>query len=788
MRDQDSRPCHSIYQVGGCLPPDASTYVQRPADRDLWEHLRAGEFCYILNSRQMGKSSLRARTAHRLRAAGVACATIDLMRAGTSNITADQWYAGLVRSLTTGFELQNTFNLRQWWRDRDLLSPVQRWSEFIEQVLLQRLRQRLVIFIDEIDSVLSLPFNVDEFFAAILACYNRRADNPDYRRLSFVLLGVATPQDLIRNPLCTPFNIGHSIQLAGLQRPEAAVLAPGLAAIADDPEALLDAILHWTGGSPFLTQKLCNLALSYPFPFPRGKEVELMARLVQARLLNNWEANDEPEHLRTIQARLLRSPRQQALLKLYRRLLVEWEIPVDDSPEQMELRITGLVVWCPVGSRYPTPVLRVYNRIYAAIFKRAWVEEQIRPEWNSTSLPDYREVVYQHLLACAQVDHLPSQLVERFLALFLTPEAYPRPEVARALQQFSQLNTSQERFNRFLNRCCFIVINHWPKPEQRRAAIAELARGLQALGRPWSGATPLQTCLRAFLQSPEYEGLCRRLHTEAEAQPQPRPLQRLIVRYPYLYPYQIRDPDPQKAEQRRQQASRQKQQEVAQQLFSYADYLLQKVQGHSCGLVPSRNPTLLTDQQLYEAMHTFAGRVEGDRTYRELAASFLSHTRTLTRYGDFKDELYEYLLSTLHVRQYGKHKFNDHLYKYLSNTFPENDGRQLSDQLLLETCSRLLNFLVVESVQNPEHYTLIDLLTNLGPIPTISLLLKIVLLSRRVQPKLERRFSILFNHYGQEDIEKIRWFVDSLENLNVALGVNSSQDLDFSWLARAPRL
>jgi len=98
----------SIYQVGGCLPPEAPTYVQRLADRELWQYLRAGEFCYILNSRQMGKSSLRARTSHRLRAAGVACATIDLMRAGTCNITADQWYAGLVRSLAVGFELTDT--------------------------------------------------------------------------------------------------------------------------------------------------------------------------------------------------------------------------------------------------------------------------------------------------------------------------------------------------------------------------------------------------------------------------------------------------------------------------------------------------------------------------------------------------------------------------------------------------------------------------------------------------------------------------------------------------------
>ena len=261
----------TIYQVGGSLPNNAATYAVRKADKEIFDALMAGEFCYVLNSRQMGKSSLRVKTMQRLIDRGVACASVDVTQIG-NYVTSEQWYASLIKSLVNSFKLSDKFKVLPWLREHKELSPVMWLGEFIEGVLLSEIPETIVIFLDEIDSIIKVAFK-DDFFAFIRSCYNQRAENTVYNRLNFCLLGVATPADLIQDKQRTPFNIGRDIELTGFTFEEAKTpLLPGLVGQVDNPQQVLAEILTWTGGQPFLTQKLCKLMVehSQASPLLRG--------------------------------------------------------------------------------------------------------------------------------------------------------------------------------------------------------------------------------------------------------------------------------------------------------------------------------------------------------------------------------------------------------------------------------------------------------------------------------------------------------------------------------------
>src|SRR6202521_409677 len=306
----------SFFVVGGTLRRDAPSYISRAADQNLHKFLQAGEFCYVLTARQMGKSSLMVRTAVRLRDDGTRVAVLDLTSLG-QNLTTEQWYNGLLERVGQQFGRED--ELEEAWLRFPQLGPMRRFMRAISDSVLPDLNDRAVIFVDEIDAVRSLPFSTDEFFAGIRECYNRRSLDPQLERLTFCLLGVATPSDLIRDTRTTPFNIGRRIELSDFTEQEATPLIQGLCADDAVGMALLQRIIYWTGGHPYLTQRLC-------------REVDTAA-----------------------------------LLTLYEKVRDGKTVRDDEtSPLIPVLRLSGI-------ARVENGVLKARNRIYNKVFDEGWV-------------------------------------------------------------------------------------------------------------------------------------------------------------------------------------------------------------------------------------------------------------------------------------------------------------------------------------------------------------------------------------------------------------------------------
>jgi WD40 repeat protein len=393
MTDRSTlQPSAFSYQVGGSLPQHYAAYVERQADRDLYRLLMAREYCFVFNSRQMGKSSLRVRTLQRLQEAGIVCATIDPQVRGTS-LTEDRWYAGTLKALIQELNLQAKINFSSWWKDLDAqsISAVERFFYFVDRVLLTEISQPIVIFVEEIDNLLSLKFDTDGFFMLIRSFYERRAEDPRYQRLTFAFLGVTTPADLIQSKHGSTFNVGRAIEMSGFHPQEAATLSLGLEGKVSDPPAVLAQVLHWTGGQPFLTQKLLDLIV-------RSTDLtlspsDLVAQVVTENIVRNWEGQDIPPHLKTIRDRLLRSDDRirGQLLGQYQQILDEDGIPTDESLEQFRLRLTGLVV-------KRDGKLQVYNPIYAQVFDRVWVDRALaesRPPFYAEAFKAWQEATIE---------------------------------------------------------------------------------------------------------------------------------------------------------------------------------------------------------------------------------------------------------------------------------------------------------------------------------------------------------------------------------------------------------
>jgi len=408
--------------------------------------------------------------------------------------------------------------------------------------------------------------------------------------------------------------------------------------------------------------------------------------------------------------------------------------------------------------------------------------------------------IYDHLLDCVAHES-PEELLERFYALFIQGTGYPDRAVVAALDDVLASPEMDEHFRYVLNRSCHILINRWQTNLQHQPFIPDLVhlfekdpeRRMRELSRGRS-VRRLRQVVGEFRDTEQYLALLRlarvleSAHSAAAAEAT-KPLGNLINRYPYLYGHCLVTEDSDLEHQRHvrhMQTIAQKKFEV--DLSQYVTYRVRVTRLRKQGKLKTvqqlrsiPNPTLLSDSDLVVSLRQFATHRDGSPSYRDGADRFMAQMRAgQPSFGGFKQNLYDYIVADV-ASSYGQRQFNTLLADHLSHAYASSDDASLNDFLLVRTCSSLLTFLVVDPKVDREHFMFLDLISNLGVPNTVGLLMKVLLLCRKVRPYLERRFSLLFNHYESASRDSVDWLVTVLENLNIALSLNfGTVDLSYA--------
>ena len=359
------------FVVGGPVQSDRACYVERSADGELLSGIADQQFCYILSPRATGKSSLMARTIRRLRREAQLAAVVDLTQIGARGESADagRWYYSIAYRIVR--DLRIKVDLQYWWQEKSALLGDQRLVEFFWEIVLTHTTAPVTIFIDEAERALDLSFS-NELFSAIRSCYLQRVTEPDYARLNFVVLGVATPARLCPNANVSPFVDGRPIELPDFTLAECYQLGAGFGTDATVNRALIERIYAWTSGHPYLTQKIARGVAR------KGGRLGDVERVVQEQFLAASASQGEPllNHIRAVLAG--RTPRTRQALARLAKLAKGVEIQEEQGSEPVELlQLAGVVVADAHGR------LAFRNQIFARVFNESWAKSEMPVNWRA---------------------------------------------------------------------------------------------------------------------------------------------------------------------------------------------------------------------------------------------------------------------------------------------------------------------------------------------------------------------------------------------------------------------
>ena len=410
-----------FFSVGTPLHAVRAGYVRRAADDVLYETIRSGRYAHVIAPDRSGKSSLIAATAARLEHNGYKVAILDFEQIGARDAGNDagRWNYSVAYRLLR--QLRIRADLQTWWQDKSILQNRQRLLEFYSEIILQNVPERIIVFVDEIQCVSDLPF-ADQMLASFRAAHNARATDPDFSRLTFVLLGECDPLSLLDEPELSPFNVTQAVTLDDFTREELDLFITELNLPEEDAALALDRIYYWTSGQPYLSQKLARAVSREQ---KEGDIAAIIDGIATHQLGSRAALHNEP-HMSHIHREVVKNAKQsEALLNLYGRICKNVPVATDlGSKSQRRLIALGLLVIDDEGR------LKIRNRLYRSVFTARWANENLPNDWRAPA------IAAAAILAILAIPFLYTQVLPRSYVDTMTTASADLEIVQQAYESF----------------------------------------------------------------------------------------------------------------------------------------------------------------------------------------------------------------------------------------------------------------------------------------------------------------------------------------------------------------
>ncbi|GGF27895.1 AAA-like domain-containing protein [Hymenobacter cavernae] len=339
-------------------------YVRREADR-LVEFIinDTGRPGYVLVARQMGKTNLLLNAKAQLIGPDDACVYLDFSNSFRNARECFRYIIDL--AIDTNPEKLHFLSgtIKKMRNENDEVDHVEHLLEL--RTLLQVIKGRLIVLIDEVDAMTTVPFS-DVVFKQIRSVYFSRTNYPVLHKLNYILSGVGEPSKLIKDPKISPFNIGQEIFLGDFSYSEyLEFLKKSKLNISNDAA---ERIYYWANGNPRMTYEICS-SVEDILMIESAIEVEVIDRLIHMMYLTTFDRVPLDNIRSMIQGD---QEMARAVISLKKRDLQSITIA-----QRRQLYLLGVV-----GANFENEKIVIKNRIIEHALSDEWLAEIVDDETN----------------------------------------------------------------------------------------------------------------------------------------------------------------------------------------------------------------------------------------------------------------------------------------------------------------------------------------------------------------------------------------------------------------------